>query len=150
MASLVGDKSKEFTAEIADDSGFYPTLKLADFQKQHGFLEDTTEQQILSAMIMQRVKVHQELQQLKTTYSNLVACSESLFGDASTANEIYKRAVFCLTAATLIGNRLATDATKEAADRQTALMQRNNVLRADYREAVEYLLQRPGITVELI
>lgn len=149
MATLIGDKSNEYPTELPATS-FYPALKLSEFQNLFGFLEDTTEFELTHTMKVQRALIHKELKPLTDLHSNLVACSQELFNDDSTAELFYQQAVFNLTAAVLIGNRLATDATKEAADRQEALNTRNDVVRAQYRQAIDQLLSNPGVTVELI
>lgn len=150
MATLIGDKSNQYDTQIVDDSGFYPTLKLSDFQQLFGFLEDTTEFEITQTMTIQSVKIHGELTSLRDQFSTLVACSQERFNNDTAAGQLYTQAVFSLTAAVLIDNRLATDATKEAADRQEALANRNQSLRTQYREAIELLLDQPGMTVDLI
>lgn len=150
MATLIGDKSNEYQT-VFSATEFYPELKLSEFQKLFAFLEDTTEFEITNTLLVQREVVHRQLKTLTDTHPSLASRSLELFGSETTGEALYKQAVFSLTAAVLIGNRLATDATKQAADRQEALDQRNDRLRTQYREAVDLLLQTDsGYTIELI
>lgn len=150
MANFIGDKSTEYTSELPATE-FYPALKTIDFQHLFSFLEDQNEASILLRLQVDRATVHRELKPITLDHPNLTSRSQTLFEDDTTAEALYKQAVFSLTAANLIGTRMATDATKEAADRQEALSQKSDHLRNQYRQAVDNLLQaNSGYTFELI
>ncbi|MBN2605987.1 MAG: head completion/stabilization protein [Thiotrichales bacterium] len=147
---FVGDKGQTYTAELAA-TDFYPVLKLADFQQQFNFLEDQNEYAVTQQAIIDRSIVHRQLLTLTETHPNLIAVSQELFGDDTTAAVIYQNAVFSITAANLIGNRMATDATKEAADRQEALSQKADHLNNLARSSIEQLLRADsGYSIDLI
>lgn len=150
MAQLISNKAKAYSSELPANA-FYPALKLAEFQALFHFLEDETEAAILHNARIERINIHRELKPLTARYENLQVLSVALFDDEDTATHLYKQAVFCKTAHALIGNRLATDATKAAADRQEALELRADNLLNNYRNAVDQLLQTgSGYTFELI
>jgi hypothetical protein len=150
MAQLISNKSEAYSSELAA-TAFYPALKLSEFQALFHFLEDETEAAILHNATIERISVHRQLKPLTEQVENLPALSVALFEDEVTAGHLYKQAVFCKTAAALIGNRLATDATKEAADRQEALEARVDNLLNNYRNAIDQLLlSNSGYTFEMI
>jgi len=151
MATFIGDKSQEYASELPA-TNFYPALKLVDFQKIYQFLEDQTEESILLQMEVDRAVVHAQLAPItQTTTQSLTELSQTLFNNQTTAESIYKIAVFSLTAANLIGSKMATDATKAAADRQEALTDKSMHLLNQYRNAIDNLLrQDSGYTFELI
>lgn len=150
MANLVANKDKSYSSVLAA-TAFYPELKISEFQALFHFLEDETEAAILHAATIERSAIHRELKTLTTLYADLTALSVAVFEDEESALAIYKQAVFCKTAYSLIGNRLATDATKQGAERQEALTQRADTLLTNYRNAVDQLLPSvSGYTFELI
>ena len=150
MAQFISDKSEQYSSELPKNA-FYPALKLSEFQALFHFLSDETEAAILHNAIIERITIHRELIPLTQTHDDLAALSMALFKDEETAANLYKQAVFCKTAAALIGNRLATDATKEAADRDEALQKRADNLLTNYRNAIDQLLQTDsGYTFEII
>ncbi|WP_373020729.1 head completion/stabilization protein [Thiomicrorhabdus sp.] len=147
---FVGDKGQTYTTELSA-TPFYPVLKLADFQQQFNFLEDQNEYAVTQQAIIDRSTVHRQLLTLTETHQNLVDVSKALFGDDTTAAVLYQNAVFSMTAANLIGNRMATDATKEAADRQEALNQKVDHLNSQARSSIEQLLRADsGYAISLI
>ncbi|MBD3610998.1 MAG: head completion/stabilization protein [Hydrogenovibrio crunogenus] len=85
--------------------------------------------------------MHRQLKTLTETHPNLTDVSQALFGDDTTASAHYQNAVFAMTAANLIDVRLSTDATKEAADRQTALDDKVDSLNEQARNSIEMLKQ---------
>jgi hypothetical protein len=150
MASLVANKNTHYTS-VLPATAFYPELKISEFQALFHFLEDETELGILHVATVARIAIHQELKGLTKQYADLTACSQALFEDELSAMVLYKQALFCKTAYSLITNRLATDATKEAAERQEALMVRADTQLTSYRSALVQLLpEAPGYTFELI
>lgn len=150
MAQLIAGKSNEYASSLPATS-FYPSLVIADFQKVFHFLEDQTEDSILLQMEVDRANVHRQLKTLMETHPNLGSRSQELFENDTTAEALYKQAVFSLTAANLIGSKMAMDATSEAADRQEALTDKADHLLKQYRHAVDQLLQTDsGYTIELI
>ncbi|WP_028865187.1 head completion/stabilization protein [Psychromonas aquimarina] len=150
MAQLISNKSEAYQSELPA-SAFYPALKLSEFQALFHFLEDETEAAIVHNATIERITVHRQLTGLTAKYESMEVLSMALFEDESTAESLYKQAVFCKTASALIGNRLATDATKEAADRQEALESRVDNLLSNYRNAIDQLLlTNSGYTFEMI
>lgn len=149
MAKLIGDQSVTYSTEIALDR-FYPILKLADFQQLFGFLKNTSEYSIANVMLVQQQIVHSQLKELKEQYTDLQAVSQAKFGNGQTGVALYTQAVFSLTAANLTESQMATDATKQAADRQEALVSKSNMLRTQYRDAIDQLIGSTGYTVELV
>lgn len=150
MAQFISDKSAVYVSELPA-SAFYPALKIAEFQALFHFLEDETEAAILHSATIERITVHRQLKILTEQHATMAALSMSLFDDEVTAEHLYKQAVFCKTASALIGNRLATDATKAAADRQEALEMRADNLLVNYRDAIDQLLlANSGYTFEVI
>lgn len=150
MASFVGDKTKVFNSEVAAIS-IWPKLQASEFQSMFGFLEDETEQAILLRLRIDSAKVRKELAALEDSGDDLATQSQILFSDSETAETLFKQAVYSLMAANLIGNRMATDATKEAADRQESLTLKQDHLLNIYRESVLQLQpEKSGYTFELI
>jgi hypothetical protein len=150
MANLVANKDNA-SSEVLSATRFYPELKISEFQALFHFLSDETEAGILHAAKVERITIHRELKELTETHSDMVTLSQALFEDDESATTLYKQAVFCKTAYSLITNRLATDATKEAAGRQEVLMQRADTQLTNYRAAIVQLLPgTPGYTFELV
>lgn len=150
MANLVANKDSSYSS-VLPATAFYPELKISEFQALFHFLEDETELGILHIANVERITIHRELSVLTTLYPDLTACSLAVFGDEVSATTLYKQAVFCKTAHSLITNRLATDATKEAAERQEALLSRANMQLTQYRSALVQLLPAvSGYTFELV
>ena len=150
MAKFVAGKSESYKSELPA-TVFFPLLKIAEFQALFHFLEDETEAGIVHIASIQRITVHRQLQPLNTNHATLVDYSQSAFGDLVTGELLYKQAVFSLTASILIGNRLTLDATKEAADRQSAMNARQTDMLVNYREAIDQLLlTSSGYTFEVI
>ncbi|WP_022940119.1 head completion/stabilization protein [Psychromonas hadalis] len=150
MASLVANKETSYSS-VLPATDFYPELKISEFQALFHFLEDETEAGILHCASVERIAIHRELKVLTTQYTALSAYSQTLFDDNVSALTLYKQAVFCKTAYALITNRLATDATKEAAGRQEALMQRADKQLTNYRAAIVSLLPDvSGYTFEMV
>ncbi len=146
----IGDKNTPFTS-LLTATAFYPELKLADFQQQYGFLEDQTEYAVNQTALIIRSIVHRQLKTLIELHPNLIDVSQSLFGDDVTAAVHYQAAVFANVAADLINTKMATDATKEAADRQEALTEKVNQLNTQARRSIDQLLQlNSGYKIELI
>lgn len=141
MASTtyIGDKSKEYASSLPA-TVFFPSLKVSDFQKELGFKEDFSEEAILQQMTLDRWNVHKQLTRLSAEHITLEAFSEFKFGDSTTAERFYKQAVFTLTARNLIDLQLTTDATKESADRQSALLEQTDRLIALHRMAIDTLI----------
>jgi len=150
MAQLIADQSNQYASSLPA-TDFYPALLIADFQRVFSFLENQTEDSILLQMEVDRATVHRQLNRLIVDYPDFTSCSQALFGNQTTAEAFYKKAVFSLTAANLIGEKMALDATKEAADRQKALTDKVSHLLNQYRNAIDSLLQNgSGYTFELI
>lgn len=150
MAQLIASKDNAFDGVLAATS-FYPQLKISEFQSLFHFLADGKETGILHAAKVARIAIHQELKALTTKYATLGELSQNVFGDDESAEILYKQAVFCKTAHSLITNRLSTDATKDAAQRQAALMDQVNEQLTNYRSAIVQLLPEvTGYTVALI
>jgi len=150
MAQLIGNQNTPYDS-VLTASSFYPELKVSDFQNLFGFLKNTTEFEINNTMIVQRQIVHDQLLPLTENYQNLTERAEELFENQETGIALYQQAVFCFTAATLISNRIATDATKDAADRQDAMVSKSDALRTQGREAIDQLLRsNSGYTVRLV
>jgi len=150
MATFIGNKDNLYSSSLPADS-YYPELMVADFQQLFQFVEDQPEDSLLFRLEIDRAEVHQQLTILLGQHPNLTERSQQLFGNATTATELYKQAVFSLTAANLIADKMATDATKEAADRQQALSDKERHLRTQSRSAIDKLLTtNAGYTAELI
>jgi len=150
MATFIGDKSNAYTGELPA-TGYFPKLKIADFQDLFSFLEEENEASITLQMQVDRAYVHNQLRSLVDLHQNLEDRSQALFADDTTAEALYKQAVFSLVAANLIGKRLATDATKEAAGRQEALSDKASNLQTQSRQAIDSLLATgSGYTFEVI
>lgn len=147
---FVGDNNTPFIS-ILTATAFYPELKLADFQQQYGFLEDQTEYAVNQTALIIRSIVHRQLKTLTELHPDLITVSQALFGDDTTAAVHYQAAVFANVAADLINSKMATDATKEAADRQEALTEKVNQLNTQSRRSIDQLLQvDSGYKIELI
>lgn len=150
MANLVATKGNDYLS-VLPATAFYPELAISEFQHLFHFLQDETEAGILQSARVQRINIHKELLTLTTQHTTLIEASLALFGDSESALILYKQAVFCKTAYLLITNRLSTDASKEAADRQDALMARADTQLVNYREAIDALIPAvTGYTFELI
>ncbi len=150
MAQLIANKDEAYTSELPA-TAFYPALKIAEFQTLFHFLDDETETAILFNAKIARHEVHRQLKPLTAIYASLVVLSSESFDDESTASIFYQQAVFSKTAASLIVNRMASDATKEAADRQEAMISRVDALLSNYRNAIDQLLlTNSGYTFEVI
>lgn len=150
MASLVANKDESYSS-VLPATTFYPELKISEFQSLFHFLEDGKEAGILHAAKVERIAIHQELKELTVEYSTLEEVSQALFGDDKSAEILYKQAVFCKTAYTLITNRLSTDATKDAAERQESMLEQADKQLTNYRSAMVQLQPKTtGYTFELI
>lgn len=150
MAQFIANKGESYEGVLAATT-FYPELKISEFQSLFHFLEDGKETGILHAAKVERITIHQELKTLTTQYKALNELSQALFGDDESAAILYKQAVFCKTAYSLITNRLSTDATKDAAQRQQSLMEQADMQLTNYRSAMVQLLPNVGgYTFELI
>jgi hypothetical protein len=150
MANLVASKNNA-SSSVLSATGFYPALKISEFQALFHFLSDETDAGILHVAKVERITIHKELKVLTESHTDMTALSQALFEDDDSAITLYQQAVFCKTAHSLITNRLATDATKEAAGRQEALMQRADMQLTNYRAAIVQLLpESSGYTFELV
>jgi hypothetical protein len=137
--SFIGNNHQQYDGELAA-TNFYPSLAFSDFQKLFGYLEEQTEQSIAHQLTIDRAVIHKQLKELTSKFATLTTLSIDTFDDQMTAAFFYEKAVFSLTAANLIGNKIETDATKEAADRKEALSAKYQSLRTQSREAVDMLL----------
>ncbi len=137
--SFIGNKHDQYQSELPA-TNFYPPLALSSFQKMFGYLEDQNEQSITHQLTIDRAIIHKQLKGLTSKYTTIETLSADYFDDTMTAKFFYEKAVFSLTAANLIGNKIETDATKEAADRKDALSTKYQSLRTQSREAVDMLL----------
>ena len=150
MADLIADKSEGYAGELPK-TWFYPSLKISYFQELFHFLEDETEAAILFNAQIERAIVHRELEPLTNEYASLKEYSLAKFQDENAASLFYTQAVFSKTASSLINNYLALGATKEASDRQEALIKRSDSLLVNYRSAIgQLLLTNSGYTFEVI
>lgn len=146
MAEYVGNKGIVYTGKIPETS-FFPELKVSDFQELFAFLNDENENSILLKMTVSKANIDRQLlNALAENYTNLIDVSQALWGNDLTADAMYKQAVFSRTASDLIDNRLSTDATKEASDRQSALDDRVTNLRTQATDALDQLLSATGET----
>lgn len=136
---FVGNKDEEYAATLPATTQ-YPELTIAEFQSVFHFLSNETEMGILHHAKLARITVHSELLETMKRFDNLDHLSVTLFGDEEAAAVLYTQAVFALTANYLIGNKLSTDATAEAADRQEALQQKADNALLQYRRAIDFLL----------
>jgi hypothetical protein len=66
--------------------------------------------------------------------------SQARFDDEESGETLYKQAVFALTAAQLISTQMSGDATKDAAERQEALKDKEEECEVQYRQAVDMLI----------
>lgn len=147
---FIGNKNEIYAGELPATS-FYPALKFSDFQDVFGFLATQSEKAIEMQMTIDRAAVHSQLKNLVVNHPNLESYSQVNFEDSTTAEVFYKNAVFSLTAANLIGKIMATDGTKNAADRQAALTEKESHLLSQYRQAIDTLTgESSGYTMELI
>lgn len=135
----VGNKNVTYTSVLAATDNF-PELKISEFQSLFNFLSNETEAGILQQAKVSRIKVHRELIDTIAQYDDLTALSVDKFGDEETGTTLYNQAVFALTASELIGIKLSTDSTAEAADRQEALSSKKFHCDVQYRQAVDLLL----------
>lgn len=150
MANLVASKNNA-SSSVLSATSFYPELKISEFQALFHFLADETDAGILHVAKVERITIHRELKGLTEIHADMISLSQALFDDDDSATTLYQQAVFCKTAYSLINNRLATDATKEAAGRQTALVQRADTQLTNYRAAIVQLLpESPGYTFEIV
>ncbi|BBN59316.1 head completion/stabilization protein [Hydrogenovibrio marinus] len=150
MATYTGDTTGNYSSDLPA-TAFFPSLKIADFQQMFAFKDTFSEEAILQQMKVDRVSIHKELSLLVSTYSTLEAMSQTIFSDDTTAATLYQQAVFCLTASNLIGNRMATDATKDGADRQQALIERKDHLLDMFRRAIDQLKpDSTGYTMKVV
>jgi hypothetical protein len=149
MAAFVGDKSTIFS-DVVPGTGVFPPLYLSQFQQQFGFLEDQTEANVVVTMTIASMLVQRQIISVMGQDPDLIGQSLLNYGNGDYWIILYHHAVFCKTAADLIGRRLATDATKQAADRQQAMTDKKDQLLIQYREAIDELIGSSGITVALI
>ncbi|PJC85300.1 hypothetical protein CSW98_15850 [Vibrio sp. HA2012] len=136
---FVGNKSDVYESELPATEK-YPALKMSEFQSLFNFLSNETEAGILQQAKVSRIKVHKELRNIIALYTHLTDLSQEQFGDDIAATVLYTQAVFALTASELIGIRMSTDATAEAAERQEALTGKKQHCEVQYRQAVDLLL----------
>ncbi len=136
---FVGNKSEEYDKELPATEK-YPALKISEFQSLFNFLSNETEAGILQQAKVSRIKVHKELLDTIEPYADLTALSLDKFGDETSGTTLYTQAVFALTASELIGIKISTDTTAEAADRQEALDNKKQHCEVQYRQAVDLLI----------
>ncbi len=136
---FVGNKNEPYNSELAATEQ-YPALLIAKFQSLFNFLSNETEAGILQQAKVSRIKVHQELSTTMAQYDDLAALALDKFGDKEAGITLYTQAVFALTASELVGVKLSTDATAEAAERQEALSSKKQHCEVQYRQAVDLLL----------
>tara|TARA_R110001583_G_scaffold15059_2_gene62464 strand:+ start:26447 stop:26899 length:453 start_codon:yes stop_codon:yes gene_type:complete len=150
MVTLVANKDESYSGSLPA-TAFFPEITISEFQSLFHFLGDGKEAGILHAAKVERITIHKELKEMAVQYENLTELSQELFGDDESAEVLYKQAVFCKTAYALINNRISTDATKEAADRQEALSQQANEQLTSYRSAMVHLQPDvSGYTFEIV
>lgn len=148
--AFVGDKDEVFDGRLPATNS-YPTLSVAEFQGLFHFLSNETENGMLHRLGLARITVHQELAAAVAKHGSLDALSLHWFGDSAAGIVLYKQAVFSLAAHNVIGNKLSTDATAEAADRQEALQSKAEHCLVQYRQAVDLLLNgKPMYTFEVV
>ncbi|MGL4225947.1 MAG: head completion/stabilization protein [Vibrio sp.] len=135
----VGDKNEVYSSELAATEKF-PDLKISEFQSLFNFLSNETEAGILQQARVSRIKVHRELARVIAQYEDLGELSLAKFGDKESGSTLYTQAVFALTASELIGIKLSTDTTAEAANRQEALNSKKQHCEVQYRQAVDLLI----------
>ncbi len=136
---FVGNKNEVYSSVLAATDNF-PALKISEFQSLFNFLSNETEAGILQQTKVSRIKVHRELVDTIAQYEDLASLSTDKFGDEEAGTTLYKQAVFALTASELIGIKLSTDTTAEAADRQEALNSKKQHCEVQYRQAVDMLI----------
>jgi hypothetical protein len=149
MAKFVGEKTEQYD-DIVPGNGQYPTLSLADFQKSYSFLEDIPQASAVVTMTLVSRDIQKQLSNYYEREPDLASFSLAEFGSEDFWQIIYREAVFTKTASDLLAKRIATDASKNAADRQQALEDKRNYLDANYRELIGKLMNEVGITVALI
>ena len=137
--SFVGDKNESYESTLPA-TALYPAINVAEFQSLFHFLSNETEDGILHRLLIARAAVNSELKAFVTQLGTLAAVSTHWFGDTETGDMLYKQAVMSLAAHYIVGNKLSTDASAEAADRQEALQQKADNCLVQYREAVDLLL----------
>ncbi|PNH90245.1 hypothetical protein C1M56_02985 [Vibrio diazotrophicus] len=135
----IGNKNETYTSVLAATDNF-PELKISEFQSLFNFLSNETEAGILQQAKVSRIKVHRELTDTIAQYDDLTALSVDKFGDEEAGTTLYTQAVFALIASELIGIKLSTDSTAEAADRQEALNSKKYHCEVQYRQAVDMLI----------
>lgn len=136
---FIGNKNEVYDSELPATTQ-YPALTIAEFQAVFHFLSNETEVGILHRITIARVTVNSELLDMMSIHGSLDALSTHWFGEVQTGVILYKQAVFSLAANYIVGNKLSTDATAEAADRQEALQQKADHCLVQYRQAVDLLL----------
>ena len=136
---FVGDKDEVYASELPATVQ-YPALVIAEFQAVFHFLSNETEVGILHRLTIARVTVGTELVEMMSLHGTLDTLSMHWFGETQTGAILYKQAVFSLAANYIVGNKLSTDATAEAAERQEALQQKADNCLVQYRQAVDLLL----------
>ncbi|MEC4729003.1 head completion/stabilization protein [Shewanella sp. D64] len=137
--SFVGDKNEVHESHLPATAQ-YPSINVAEFQGIYHFLSNESEMGILHYLTIARVTVNSELNELVTQHGTLDVVSTHWFGEPQTGTTLYKQAVLSLAAHAIVGNKLSTDATAEAADRQEALQQKADNCLVQYRQAVDLLL----------
>ena len=147
---FVGDKSEVYGSELPATTQ-YPALVIAEFQAVFHFLSNETEVGILHRLTIARATVNTELLGMMSVHDTLDTLSTHWFGETQTGAILYKQAVFSLAANYIVGNKLSTDATAEAAERQEALQQKADHCLVQYRQAVDLLLNgRATYTFEAV
>lgn len=147
---FVGNKDDAYESQLPATEQ-YPALTVAEFQAVFHFLSNETEIGILHYLTLARLTVHTELVEMLTLHETLDHVSAHWFGEAASGVSLYKQAVFSLAANRIVGNKLSTDATAEAADRQEALQQKADNCLVQYRQAVDLLLNgKATYTFEMV
>lgn len=136
---FVGNKDTPYNGKLPA-VGKYPEIALRDFQKQYLFLSNESEEGITQQLKVSRIKVHAELKAVLSAHDSLAALSMHWFDETESGETLYFQAVFSLTASELIGIKLSTDATSDAAERQQALTDKKQHCDVQYRQAVDLLL----------
>lgn len=147
---FIGNKDDVYESQLPVTAQ-YPALTVAEFQAVFHFLSNETEIGILHHLTLARLTVHTELVEIITLHETLDHVSVHWFDDAASGVSLYKQAVFSLAANHIVGNKLSTDATAEAADRQEALQQKADNCLVQYRQAVDLLLNgKATYTFEMV
>ena len=148
--AFVGNKDKTYESQLPATEQ-YPALTVAEFQDVFHFLSNETEISVLHHLTLARLTVHTELVEMLTLHETLDHLSVHWFGEEAPGVSLYKQAVFSLAANRIVGNKLSTDATAEAADRQEALQQKADNCLVQYRQAVDLLLHgKATYTFEMV